>query len=176
MKKLVLMALACSAFIVTSCGSDDNTPVTDKPIVENPGGGEEEVKVTAEWEPATVKLNMVIPLPGVPTSMPYPHTQGCTKDYLQLKSNNTAKFFRYEGTDCKETIYDQAFVRNGNNVTLKVMEYTISGVVKSETATAMVIESDFSQYEALIGVLYPEYKDYLKLLAGSKVELQLTKK
>lgn len=175
MKKFLITSFLCTVLFTLSCTSDDNSSTKENPIVSNPDTpGTDQVKVLAEWVPSTIKINSLIPI-SIPT-MDYPHTEGCTKDYLQLKSDDTAKFFRYEGANCAVTEFDQAFVRKGNDVSLNVMGYTISGTIKTENSTTMVIESDITQYSEIIKVLYPEYSQYLALLTGAKVELQLDKK
>lgn len=118
------------------------------------------------------QLIKIIPL----YTMNYPHSVGCTKDYLQLMSDDTAKFFHYAETTCEITEYGQAFQRTGNDVTLNVMGYSIKGKVTSETSTSMEIQSEISEYIPYIKAMFPEYESQLALLEGGTVKLLLTKK
>lgn len=174
MKKYIYLAIVSLGLLVMSCNGNDD----QKTEIENPNPTPQDpntpVTVASEWEPATIKINSLIPLP-IP-SIDYPHANGCTKDYLQIKTDNTAKFFRYAENSCEETVYNEAFVRSENNVTLNIMGYTISGVITTESSTTMKIESDIKQYEVLIETMFPQYATYLTALGGSKVELQLNKK
>lgn len=175
MKKLFYISFLSLGLLFTSCGSDDTVSNTDNPKnEENPTQNPPPVTVTAEWEPTTIVLQTLIPLPI--EDLEYPHTVNCTKDFLQLFSDDSAKYFRYEGTDCKVTEYQNAFKRTGNQVTLNVMEYQISGEIKNETATSMEIHSDVSQYEQIITIMFPEYAEYLPYLKGSTVKLSFKKK
>ena len=83
---------------------------------------------------------------------------------------------RYENAECKETEYENAFTRNGNNVNLTILGYQISGTISAETETKMEISSDISQYAQLISTLYPDYAQYLSVLEGGTVKLTLNKK
>ena len=128
--------------------------------------------VKSEWEPSTIQLIKFVPI----YTGEYPHTENCTKDFLQLLSNNTAKFFRYENNDCAVTEYANAFQRSGNNVNLNIMGYQISGTITAETDTKMEISSDISQYTPLIKAMLPEFEQYLSMLEGGTVKLTLNKK
>lgn len=169
MKKYLYLTLISFGMMFYSCGSDE-TKNNPNPI-ENPDENQP-VEVVSEWEPSTIQLIKIIPL----YTLDYPHTANCTKDFLQLFSNNTAKFLRYENAECKETEYDNAFTRNGNNVSLTVLGYQISGTISAETETKMEISSDISQYAQLISTLYPDYVQYLSVLEGGTVKLTLNKK
>lgn len=89
MKKYLYLTLISFGMMFYSCGSDD-TKNNPNPI-ENPDENQP-VEVVSEWEPSTIQLIKIIPL----YTLDYPHTANCTKDFLQLFSNNTAKFLRYE--------------------------------------------------------------------------------
>lgn len=173
MKKTLLFSTLLLSLSIISCSSDDST-TTDKgnPIIENPDNPGNNVTVKSTWEPKTIQLVKVIPL----YTIDYPHSEGCTKDYLQLLSNDTAKFFHYEGASCDVTEYGQAFQRNGNNVTMNLMGYTIKGVIASETSTSMEIHSEITEYIPYIKIMLPQYEQYLNLLDGATVKLLLTKK
>ncbi|HUH25059.1 MAG TPA: hypothetical protein VLY87_00390 [Flavobacterium sp.] len=159
MKKIFfLMALFLSLSII-SCKSDDSPE--DTPITEN-----------QKWEPKSILIsNGLISYP-----MDYPHSAGCAKDYLDLVSNDNAKFFHYAETTCEVTEYSNAFQRTGNNVTLNVMGYSIKGKITSETSTSMEIQSEISEYIPYIKVMLPEYEQYLSILDGGTAKLLLTKK
>lgn len=161
MKKYLFLTILSAGLFFTSCGSDDSKK-NDSEVVTKPG----------KWEPTTIQLVKVVPL----QTIDYPHTANCNKDYLELSAGNKAIFFRYEGTDCKVTEYADAFQRTGNNVSLNVLGYKISGTVAVETATNMEIHSDISEYIPLITAQFPEYEQYLSLLEGGTVKLSFIKK
>lgn len=166
---IAILFCLMSVLFTSSCGSDDSK---DKKISENPIDPNQPVTVKSEWEPSTIKLVKVIPL----QTIAYPHTTGCTKDYLQLMTDNSAKFYHYEGADCKITSYDNAFQRNGNNVTVNILGYSVKGDIQKETDTYMEIHSDISEYIPLIKAQFPEYEQYLGMLDGGTVQLALNKK
>ena len=172
MKKYLFLTILSAGLLFASCGSDDSGKSDNGNTPENPENPGQPVTVKSEWEPKTIKLVKIVPL----YTLDYPHTSGCTRDYLQLMSDNTAKFFHYEGTDCKVTEYGQAFQRSGNNVTVNVMGYEIKGVVKAETDAYMEIHSDISEYIPLIKAQFPQYEQYLSVLEGGTVILSLDKK
>lgn len=172
MKRYLFLTILSAGLLFASCGSDDSGKSKDANTPGNPNNPNQPVTVKSEWEPKTIKLVKIVPL----YTLNYPHTSGCTKDYLQLMSDDSAKFFHYEGTDCKVTEYGQAFQRNGNNVTVNVMGYEIKGVVKAEKDNYMEIHSDISEYIPLIKAQFPQYEQYLSLLEGGTVMLALDKK
>lgn len=171
MKKHLVLAILSIGLLFTSCGSDDSTK-KDEGTPENPSNPNQPVTVKSEWEPATIKLVKIVPL----YTLDYPHAAGCTKDFLQLMSDDSAKFYRYQGADCKVTEYGQAFQRSGNNVTVNVMGYQVKGVIASETAIYMEIHSDITEYIPLIKAQFPQYEQYLSLMEGGTVKLALNKK
>src|SRR5690606_13665938 len=143
-----------------SCGSSDDSK---KEEVQTPQG---------EWVPQQIQLIKIVPV----YTVAYAHTAGCTKDFLQLSTDNTAKFFHYEGSSCEETEYANAFQRNGDNVSLNRQGYQISGTITTETDTNMVIESEIAEYVPIIKAMFPEYEQYLSVLEGGTVKLSLAKK
>ncbi|WLD23852.1 hypothetical protein NU10_00185 [Flavobacterium dauae] len=159
MKKYLLLSIITLGFLF-SCGSSDDSK---KEEVQTPQG---------KWVPQQIQLIKIVPV----YTVAYPHTAGCTKDFLQLSTDNTAKFFHYEGSSCEETEYENAFQRSGNNVSLNIMSYQISGTITTETETNMVIESDISEYVPIIKAMFPEYEQYLSALEGGTVKLSLNKK
>lgn len=173
MKILKLLAVCLfSSSLLLSCSDDSTTTDKGNPIIENPDNPGNNVTVKSTWEPKSILISKgIISLP-----MDYPHSEGCTKDYLQLLSNDTAKFFHYEETSCNVTEYGQAFQRTGNNVTLNVMGYSIKGVITSETSTSMEIQSEISEYIPYIKAMFPQYESQLTMLDGATVKLLLTKK
>ena len=172
MKKYLFLTILSAGLLFASCGSDDTGKQEDTNTPGNPNNPNQPVTVKSEWEPQTIKLVKIIPL----YTLNYPHATGCTKDYLQLMSDDSAKFFHYEGTDCKVTEYGQAFKRSGDNVTVNVMGYEVKGVVKAESDTYMEIHSDISEYIPLIKAQFPQYEQYLSVLEGGTVMLALDKK
>jgi len=170
MKKYLFLSIIAFGLLFASCSSDNSSNETEIP--DNTPDPNQPVTVKSEWEPAKIQLIKIVPV----YTVDYPHSAGCTKDYLQLLSNNTAKFFHYEEQDCKTTTYENAFQRNGNNVSLNITGYQISGTITTETDTNMVIESDISEYVPLIKAMFPEYEQYLSVLEGGTVKLSLNKK
>ena len=173
MKKCLFLSIIAFGLLFASCSSDDSP--ADVPVKENPDDPNnpgDNVTVKSEWEPTKIQLIKIVPV----YTVDYPHSAGCTKDYLQLLSNNTAKFFHYAETTCDLTEYANAFLRNGNNVSLNIQGYQISGTITTETDTNMVIESDISEYVPIIKAMFPEYEQYLSVLEGGTVKLSLNKK
>ncbi len=161
MKKYFFFPILSAGLLFASCGSDDSKK------------DETEVVTKAnEWEPTTIQLIKIVPL----QTIEYPHTENCTKDFLKISSDNKAVFFRYEGADCKVTEYADAFQRTGNNVSLNVLGYKVTGTIAVETNTNMEIESDISEYIPLIKAQFPQYEQYLSLLEGGTVKLSFIKK
>lgn len=160
MKKYISLLFLSLTLLVVSCGSSDDSKK------------EPEVVIAGKWEPSTITLVKIVPL----QTIAYPHTAGCSKDYLELSNNNSAKFFRYEGSDCKVTEYANAFQRTGNNVTVNVLGYTVKGEIKNETDTYMEVHSDITEYIPLIKAQFPQYEQYLSMLEGGTVQLALNKK
>lgn len=169
MKKYAYIIPCVIGMFLYSCSSDDMNN-NSNPIV-NPDPTDE-IKVESEWEPSTIQLIKIIPI----YTLDYPHTANCKKDFLQLLSNNTAKYYRYENTACDETKYENAFVRAENSVSLNVLGYQIKGTITAETDSKMEVTSDISQYTPIIKVMYPEYEQYLEVLEGGTVKLTLNKK
>lgn len=170
MKKYLLLSILSVALLFASCGSDDANKNNDN-VNPNPDPTQP-VTVKSEWNPTTIKLVKIITLQEIA----YPHTANCTKDYLQLLSNNTAKFYRYQNANCTVTEYADAFKRTGNNVSLNMLGYQINGVIATETDTYMEVHSDISEYVPLIKAQFPEYEQYLSLLEGGTVKLSFNKK
>ena len=160
MKKYLFLSIITLSLLFSSCGSSDD-PKNEE--VETPQG---------EWIPQQIQLIKIVPV----YTVDYPHTAGCSKDFLQLLADNTSKFFHYEGTNCEETEYENAFQRNGNNVSLNMQGYQINGTITTETETNMVIESDISEYVPVIEAMFPEYEQYLSVLEGGTVKLSLNRK
>lgn len=106
--------------------------------------------------------------------MNYPHTQNCENDHLNFYSDHSNKYFHYKGSECTEEVTEDAYVRNGDKVTIKLQGYQILGTIV-ETSTEMKISSDIDQYQALIGALYPQYVPMLNMLQGATIVLTLKK-
>lgn len=171
MKKYFFLAVVTLGLVITSCNSnDDQKTNVENPIItpENPNAP---VTVASEWEPATIQLIKIIPI----TTINYPHATDCTKDHLQIMSNNTAKFIRYTDADCKVTEYADAFTKNGNNVTVNVLGFNVSGTLE-ENSTQMIITSDVDAYIPIIKAQFPQYEQYLGMIEGGTVKLTLQKK
>ena len=172
MKILKLLAVCLfSSSLLLSCSDDDKETTVKEPI-ENPGdntGGD--VTLKSEWVPSNIKVESLLPIPP----LDYPHAAGCNEDFLQLYSNNTGKFTRHSEDNCKPEVIEQAFTRNGNNVTLTLMGYTVAGTIE-ETASEMIITSSGDAYIPIIKIMYPDAAQIADLLKGSKVKLTFTKK
>lgn len=167
--KLVSLSLLSLGFFASCSSSDDgggNTP-DDGP---SPGPGTE-VTVSSTWKPT----NFEIEKNGASLyTFNYPHTPNCEIDHLNFYSNNSNKYFHYEGSECTEEVTEDAFVKNGNQVTINVQGYPISGTVV-ETSTEMKVSSDIDQYQALIEAMYPQYAQMLSMFEGATVILTFEK-
>lgn len=152
--------LCAVALVFYSCESN-NSPNDNEPQI-----------ITTQWEPQTIELVKIVSL----YTADYPHTNGCSKDYLELSSNETAVFFHYDDVECTVTKYEQAFERTENQVKLNMMGYEIEGTITKETATEMEIESEITEYIPYIKKMLPQYADYLDVLEGATVKLTLNKK
>lgn len=162
MKRNILLFCLLSIFTFVSCSSDDSS------------GLNEEIKPTStDWVPN--KINIVN---GSSTlfSEDYPHAIGCNKDYIRIENSNSVVLFEHEQGTCTVIETVQPWNRSGNQVTLVIFDITVSGTIISETDKQFVIESDVSQYKAIIAILYPQFLEYIELLDGLKVQLILDKK
>ena len=170
----LLSLFALSTLIFISC-SDDNNSTNDNVITnpdnENGGGNGSQITVLSEWIPADIQLIKIIPL----QTFDYPHQEGCEQDVLQLLSNNSGKFLRHLETSCTLETYEQAFSRSGDQVTLNLSGYTITGTLQ-ETDTQMIITSGVDAYIPFIQAMYPDAEQYLSLLEGATIKLTLNKK
>lgn len=163
MKKNLLFFGLFLLFSVVSCTSDDSTTTTE--VTPNPS--------TGDWIPGQISLmNANVPI----FNAPYPHAEGCDKDYIRLLSNSTATFFEHEPGTCAITETLQPWNRDGNQISLVIYNTPVTGTIILETATQLIIESDADQYTSLISILYPQFADYIDLLEGMKVQLVLNKK
>src|SRR5690554_820530 len=157
MKKLLFFLIVLTGLSVVSCRTDDKP----EPVVEQ-----------GKWQPKTIQITKVVPL----YTLDYPHSEGCSKDYLELNEDETAKFYHYEEGSRDEVTYENAFTRTGNQVNINVMGYAIEGEIVTETSTTMEIQSDISEYIPYIKIMSPEYEAYLDMLDGATVKLILDKK
>lgn len=61
----------------------------------------------------------------------YEHTEGCSKDYIEFKSNGTATDFYFEESNCEQNTDSASYVVSGNNITVTYQDEgedeTISG-------------------------------------------------
>lgn len=163
---LSIIALTCLFF--TSCSDDNSTKENNQ--INNPGDNNA-ITVVSEWNPSSLQIIKLIPL----ETFEYPHQVGCEKDYLQLLSNNTGKFISFNENDCAQEVYEQAFTRSNDQVTLNLNGYTISGTLQ-ETDNQMILSSPIDDYLPFIQTLYPEAEQYLPLLEGATIKLLFTKK
>ncbi|CAM3627739.1 lipocalin family protein [Flavobacterium gelidilacus] len=109
-KKLVLLFLAATVTLV-SCNKDDD----------------KEASIEGSWE-YSQETNFTGEL------VAYQHTADCNKDYVQILAGGVIKDFYYEtfgSVVCEESIYEAAWARSGNNLTI-----TDSG----ETYTSEILE------------------------------------
>lgn len=167
MKKLKIIALSMLATsFMLSCSGDD-TPANNEQENQQPVN---QVTITATWKPTTIQIVNIVVL----QSIPYPHAQGCNSDHLNIYSDNTNKMFNYTAETCEENVQENAFQRNGNEVTINIQGFEISGTVQ-ETNTQMKVSSDISEYQEFVEAFYPDYADMLNTLSGSKVVLTLEK-
>jgi len=104
MKKLSISIIAFITLSLTSCSSDDNN-----------NNDTATVSLVGKWEffqKGTIAG-------GIETLAPYPHTTGCSKDYLEFKSNNTFEDVWFENgtTGCITETQNGTWSINGNTLT-----------------------------------------------------------
>lgn len=161
MKKYFLILSLLSVVGFTSCSSDDNSGNQGQPNA-----------LIGKWVPE--KASAVVLGQEIPDyTYQYPHTAGCTKDYIELSENNISNLHRFEGTACAETTSEHPWSRNGNVLTLTVLGQQITGEIKTETNTTLVLESSASEYAEIIAQIAPEIPP--ALLATAKIRLTLNK-
>lgn len=161
MKKYFLLLSLGSVLGFTACSSDDSS-----------GNQVEQNGLRGKWVPE--KASAVILGQEIPDyTYQYPHTAGCTKDYIELLDNNISNVHRFEGTACAESNTQQSWSREGNILTLTVLGQQISGEIKTETNTLLVLESNASEYAEIISMIAPEIPP--ALLATAKIRLTLNK-
>mgnify|MGYP001260789727 CR=1 FL=1 len=160
MKNHLLLAILVIPLFFISCNSKEKEK------------NDEEIIFQTHWVPTKIQLVKIIPL----YTINYPHTENCAQDYIQLNTDETANFVRFSGVNCEETIYQKAFVRNGEEVSLNIMGHQINGMITLEDANTLLIESDIVEYTSYIEQILPDYSQYLSVLNDAKVTLELKKK
>ncbi len=161
MKKYFLIVSMLSVVGFTSCSSDDNSGNEGQPNV-----------LIGKWVPEKASA-VVFGQVMENYTYQYPHTAGCTKDYIQLSENNISNLHRFQGTTCTETTSEYPWSRNGNMLTLNVLGQQITGEIKTETNNILVLESSASEYADIIAQIAPEIP--AALLSTAKIRLTLNK-
>ncbi|WP_445716775.1 lipocalin family protein [Flavobacterium sp.] len=106
MKRKLLLLVSILSFSLTfnSCSNDDdNSSDTNGTIV-------------GEWE--FLKEGTIVS--GTETLSAYIHTAGCTKDYLEFKSNGIAEDYSYEkpAGSCIEYVDSATWTKDGNALSI----------------------------------------------------------
>ena len=121
-KQLVMLFLIATIGIV-SCSKDDD-------------GGE--ASIEGKWE--LFKNGTIIS--GNEELELYEHTEGCTKDYVEIKVGGTGSehVFENNGTGCED--YDDTFTwtRNGNSLTLNYDGDVVTAEILGVTSTTLKIK------------------------------------
>ncbi|MEN2414695.1 lipocalin-like domain-containing protein [Flavobacterium mesophilum] len=105
-KRILFGLLLCIGLTTMSCSSDDNE-------------GETLVPLSGKWDLS--KTGTVVG--GVETLIDAPqNASGCSKDYLELKLDNTATYGNYDSTvsACALTTTTGIYSRSHNNLTISI--------------------------------------------------------
>ncbi|MWB93686.1 hypothetical protein GON26_04895 [Flavobacterium sp. GA093] len=105
-KRIALAILFSIGLFATSCSNDDNE-------------GETLIPLEGKWE--ITKIGTTID--GVETYVDPPQNEsGCSKDYLNLKIDNTATIGNYDSTisECALTTTSGIYSRSHNNLTVSI--------------------------------------------------------
>lgn len=160
MKKISLFFTLFGLLTIVSCSSDDGTPTNEVNPTPN----------VVEWIPKQIIVE------AINYQLDYPHAQGCPNDYIRIVNNNSAILFEHEQGTCEITETEQAWNRNGNQISLTLFDTNITGTVVTENNTEMIVQVPMNQISGLITLLYPEVADYIGLLANTNVKIVLLKK
>jgi len=160
MKKISLLFIFFGLLTISACSSDDETP--DNEVTPTP--------TVLEWIPKQIIVE------AINYTLDYPHAQGCPNDYIRIVNTNSAILFEHEQGTCEITETEQAWNRNGNQISLTLFDTNITGTVVTENNTEMIVQVPVNQISGLIILLYPEVADYIGLLANTNVKIVLLKK
>ena len=129
MKNLKLLMLAAalsfSAVSVTSCSSDDSSPVTEEQ--------QQEAIFEGKWYVSKEGVSVN----GFENLQNYQHTAGCTKDHSEFVAGGTFKDREYWGTECEVDELTGTWSKTGNNVTVTIDGVARNFEIVSMTATEM---------------------------------------
>ena len=98
LKKLLLM-LSIMTFGLFSCNNDDSTPVSS---------------IVGKWQ--YTKIGTITNNQEILND--YQHTSGCTKDYIEILSNNVIKSHEFDNPNCQETINTGTWNKTNNTLIL----------------------------------------------------------
>ncbi|SRR5690554_4620342 len=157
MKRIFFLLTLLVSVSMVSCGSDDQSK-------------DAEVEI-GKWEPTTLEVETMLPIP----KLDYPHSEGCDRDYLEIRSDDTATFYHYEEESCVEVVYENAFEKNGTDVSVNIMGFEVDGEIVSEDSQTMIISADISEVLPYLEAMYPEYSSMLAALTGSRIKITFEK-
>jgi len=157
MKRIFFLLTLFVGVSIASCSSDDKS--------------EDGVVEVGKWEPTTLEVETLLPIP----KLDYPHSEGCDRDYLEIRNDDTATFYHFEEDTCNQVVYDNAFEKNGKEVSVNLMGFEMKGEIVSEDSESMTIRADISELLPYLAVMYPEYSGMLAALTGSKIKLTFKK-
>lgn len=118
--KIVLFSVLTMGLVLTSCSDDDNK------------GNDTSANLEGKWE-FTREADVI---DGQEEWADYEHMAGCTKDYIEVTAT-VVKDFIYDGAECTETVYEDAYVRNGNMIVMDGVQMEILEL----TSTKLKIKS-----------------------------------
>ncbi|MFZ4106826.1 lipocalin family protein [Flavobacterium sp.] len=98
----LLIMLSIITFLLFSCSKDDSTSQPSSPSIE---GKWQYTKI------GTITNNQEI-------LNDYQHESGCTKDYIEVLSNNVIKSHEFDNPNCQETINTGTWNRTNNSLIL----------------------------------------------------------
>lgn len=161
-KNWILFLVAPLLLFATGCSSDDGGDTGTLPPKE---------LLLGKWAPD--KIVPVLPVIGEVAiyAQNYPHQTGCEKDYLELQTHQILKTVQH-ASNCSTTETVSNWEKNGTSLKIILMNTTVEGIlISTEGQSPMILESDASAYQEIIGQLLPG----VTLPSGTKIRLYMNK-
>lgn len=122
--KNAYIALSIFIFGLTSCSSDGSSQ-------------EQAASIVGKWQytkTGTITNNEEV-------LNDYPHTPGCTKDYIEILSPNIVKSHEFDNPDCDETIKTGTWSRSNNTLVVTYPdEPNTNGEILELTSTTLKVK------------------------------------
>lgn len=181
MKKYFLaIVIIAMLFSFAACSSDDNAveveneevvdPEVDDPEIVDPEDPEEpeepeEVNILhGVWVPNSAQVSVIGLLD---MEEEYPHKDGCDNDNLEIQSELST--FTFHDEDCEKNEFSEAYIIDGDLITLNLMGYEVSLTIVENSEETLVLGGNGSDFEELIPLLLPE--EYLESIPEGLLHL-----